>query len=116
MDLETLKKSHPDVYAAAVQVGLAQERDRVCAHLELGEQCAAMTIAVNAIKDGTAMNQTLTAKYIGAGLNRADRNVRQTETEAAAAVTAGAAVTATPSADLGDLVVAALESHRTDVA
>ena len=37
MNLSELKATHPDVHAAAVQVGIDQERDRVGAHLQMGE-------------------------------------------------------------------------------
>jgi len=77
MDLETLKAEHPGVYAAAVKDGVDQERDRVGAHIEMGTQSGAMDVAVKAITDGEGMTQTLAAKYMTAGMNKADITSRQ---------------------------------------
>lgn len=77
MDLATLKASHPDVYAAAVQEGVTQERDRVGAHLTMGEASGDMKTAVTAINDGSAMTAQLQATYMAAGMNNADVNNRQ---------------------------------------
>lgn len=110
MDLNELRSQHPELYAQAVQVGVDQERDRVCAHLEMGEQSGDLTTAFGAIRDGSGMTQTLTAKYLMAGMNRADRSARQAETDAAGASADGAAA-ATPG-DIGAQVVALLEQRR----
>lgn len=76
MDLATFKAQHPDVYSAAVQVGIDGERDRVVAHLTMGESSGDMDTAIGAIKDGSEMTITLQAKYMSAGMNRADVNAR----------------------------------------
>lgn len=86
MDLQTLKAQHPAVYAAAVQEGTAQERDRVSAHLTMGKASGDMDTAISAVEDGSAMTATLQAKYMAAGMNRADVQARQRDdTEAGAA-------------------------------
>lgn len=85
MDLKTLKAQHPDVYAAAVQEGADQERDRVTAHLTFGQQCGAMETAVKAINDGVGITASLTATYLTAGKNRDDVTARQEDDAAAAA-------------------------------
>lgn len=77
MDLKELKAQHPDVYAAAVQEGTDQERDRVTAHLIMGEKSGAMETASAAIKDGQGMTATLQATYLTAGMNRSDVASRQ---------------------------------------
>lgn len=77
MDLKQLKAQHPDVYAAAVQDGVDQERDRVSAHLIMGEKSGAMETASAAIKDGQGMTATLQATYLTAGMNRSDVASRQ---------------------------------------
>lgn len=77
MDLKTLQAQHPDVYTAAVQQGVDQERDRVSAHLTMGEASGDMKTAVGAINDGSAMTAKLQAQYMAAGMNRADINARQ---------------------------------------
>jgi ClpP class serine protease len=70
MDLTQLKTEHPDVYAAAVEVGKKEERERVCAHLKMGEAAEALEIAHAAIKDGAEMTASLTADYNAAILKR----------------------------------------------
>lgn len=101
MDLRELRAQHPDVYDEAVQAGVRQERDRVCAHLELGVQAGALETAHAAIRDGSEMTQTLTAKYLAAGMNKRDRELRQSETDAAAKTLDGAA--AKPAGEPEDL-------------
>lgn len=83
MDLKELKAQHPDVYAAAVQDGVDQERDRVTAHLIMGEKSGAMETASAAIKDGTGMTATLQATYLTAGMNRSDVASRQADDQQA---------------------------------
>lgn len=85
MDLETLKREHPALYAAARQAGVAEERDRVVGHLTLGESSGAMKVACAAIKDGSLLTATLQATYMAAGMNRQDVTARQTDEEQAGA-------------------------------
>lgn len=77
MDLQTLKAQHPDVYAAAAQEGRTEERDRVGAHLTMGEASGDMKTAIGAVQDGSVMTATLQAKYMAAGMNRSDVQARQ---------------------------------------
>lgn len=85
MDLATLKASHPGVYAAAVQEGVDTERDRVSAHLIMGENSGDIKTAIKAVTEGSAMTETLRATYITAGMNRQDTETRQDDDAAAAA-------------------------------
>lgn len=84
MTLEELKAQHPTLYAAAVaegvQQGVAKERDRVSAHIIMGDSSGDMKTAVDAIKAGTEMTETLRATYYAAGVNKTDKTNRQTET------------------------------------
>lgn len=77
MTLAEFKAEHPDLFAEAKAEGVAQERDRVTAHLTLGAQANAMEIATTAIKDGKEMTQTLTAEYMSAALSGANIAARQ---------------------------------------
>jgi ClpP class serine protease len=77
MDTKELKTKHPDVYAAAVQDGIDQERDRVNAHLTMGESSGDTKTAFAAIRDGSGMTATLQAQYMTAGMNRSDVSARQ---------------------------------------
>lgn len=94
---------------AAVTRGVNQERDRVLAHLTMGEQCGALSIAIEAIRSGAGMTLELQARYMTAGMNRSDRGQRQTESNAASAVVAGAGTGSAATPDLGDEVVTRLK-------
>ena len=72
MDLGKLKAEHPAVFAEAVAVGVAQELDRVSAHLVMGESSGDMKTAVKAIQEGSGMTATLQATYMTAAMNRTD--------------------------------------------
>lgn len=79
MDLSQLKQEHPAVYAAAVKQGVDQERERVAAHLQMGESSGAMDIAARAINDGSELagNNKLAAEYASAGMNKQNLQARQ---------------------------------------
>jgi ClpP class serine protease len=79
MDLNTLKAQHPETFAAAVLQGTTEERDRVSAHLMMGESSGDMKTASASIKDGSGMTATLQATYMTAGMNRSDIAGRQKE-------------------------------------
>lgn len=98
--------------ADAEQRGEARERDRVCAHLKMGEACGDMAIALEAIRKGSPMTQELQASYMAAGMNRSDRSKRQTETTAAVAVVAGEGESPANATDLGDAIVAQMKRER----
>jgi ClpP class serine protease len=98
---------------AATQRGVTQERDRVVAHLTMGEACGDMSIALDAIRSGASMTQEFTARYLSAGMNRADRKQRQVESNTAEAQLAGVAAASPVNAtDLGDQVVALLKNQQ----
>jgi ClpP class serine protease len=77
MDLNTFKAQHPAVFQAAKDEGKNEERDRVSAHLTMGQQSGAMDTAVKAAMEGSAMTMTLQAQYMSAGMNRNDVANRQ---------------------------------------
>ena len=79
MDLNTLKASHPDVYAQVIEIGKAEERDRVSAHLTMGSGSGDMETAIKAIEDGSQMTQALNAKYMMAAANRGDISARESD-------------------------------------
>lgn len=98
---------------AAVQRGVAQERDRVLGHLTLGEGSGDMSIALEAIRSGAGMTAELTARYMTAGMNRGDRGKRQTESNTAEAQLAGVgAASPKETTDLGDQVVTLLKGQQ----
>lgn len=111
MDLKTLQAQHPDVYAAAVQEGVASERDRVTAHVVMGENSGALDVALGAIRDGSEMTATLQAQYLTAGMNRNDQNNRQDDDAQASGADGAAADENDPEAEASqvlDLVEARL--------
>lgn len=93
MDLATLKAEHPEAYAAAVKVGrdegitvgVTQERDRVNAHLIMGESSGDMKTALAACKDGAEMTSTMQSTYLSAGMNRSDTQARDDDDAAVGA-------------------------------
>lgn len=89
MNLEELKAQHPDVFKAAVDLGVGQgveqERDRVTAHLISGEASGQMETALKAAKDGSVMTETLRMSYLLAAKNGADIEANQSESDLAAA-------------------------------
>lgn len=105
MDLNTLKAQHPDVYAAAI----AEEHDRVCAHLTMGQASGEMATAISAIEDKSPMTANLQAKYMAAGLNRRDQTNRQDDDAAASA--ADGANSNEEGTDAADLVCSAVEAQ-----
>ena len=77
MDLKQLQAQHPETFAAAMQKGITEERDRVNAHLMMGEESGDMKTASASIKDGSGMTATLQATYMTAGMARRDVESRQ---------------------------------------
>lgn len=106
MDLKTLRTQHPDLYnevrEEAHASGVAQERDRVVAHLMLGEKFGAMDVASEAIKDGSAMTMTLNARYLSAAADKSNVESRQNDGEATEQATGGTPETPEAERDLGD--------------
>lgn len=107
MDLATLQAQHPATFAAAVQQGIEQERDRVTAHVTMGKSSGAIETALNAIADGSALTLTLQSTYMAAGMNRSDVNARQQD-EPPAATTAVEITATTSDADNVAAMVAKL--------
>jgi ClpP class serine protease len=104
MDLKELQAKHPAVYQAAVDLGkeqgVAGERDRVNAHITMGDSCGAMGVAVKAIQDGVGFNMTLQAEYMSAGRTKSDVDARNVDAaEVAAAVTGASTATESPERD-----------------
>lgn len=113
MDLNELKAKHPDVYNAAVQVGINEERERVNAHLHMGKETAAMTVAIEAIEKGDGFGPMVTAKYVSAGMARNDQAARSEDDATAAEALANAGEGGTGAKDAtdeADFVAAAVET------
>lgn len=76
MDLIKLKTEHRELHASIVESTLATERDRVSAHLHMGQESGDMKTAVSAIKEGSGMTAELTAKYVTATARKAQTQAR----------------------------------------
>lgn len=81
MDLNQLKAEHPALYTAAVQMGAEEERDRVTAHLKLGQTSGDMDFAAKCIEDGKGFTASVQAHYMGAHMQRVEQNARAGESE-----------------------------------
>jgi ClpP class serine protease len=99
MDLEELKTQHPAVYKQAAAEGATQERDRVAAHLTLGEKSGDLKTAFAAIRSGADLSMEIQAQYLAASMNRADVAEHQAESDEAEAATADAETTSDKDTD-----------------
>lgn len=90
MTLDELQRENRDVYAAAVAVGVEQERDRVSAHLTYGQTAGAVDLAISAIKDGKGITESIKAEYFAAQANNNDIKNRQEDSDDAEGVVDGA--------------------------
>lgn len=87
MDLKQLKATHPETYEAAVSEGKKLERDRVSAHLKMGETSGDMATAIKACNNGDEMTQSLQAEYMAATVKKIQLEARAADDTS----TAGAA-------------------------
>jgi ClpP class serine protease len=98
MTKQEFQTQNPELYAAIAseeraagrKEGETAERDRVTAHLTLGESSGDLKTAHAAIVDGSQMTTTMQAKYMAAGMNRSAVQARQAESDAAGAAANGA--------------------------
>lgn len=80
MNISQFKAEHPELFAEVVAVGMTQERERVSAHLTMGEASGDMVLAMASINDGSEMSATINAKYMAAHMKRKETNDRNEET------------------------------------
>lgn len=111
MDLMTLKAQHPQLCDELEAQGVAKERDRVLAHLTMGERARAMDTAVKAIRGGDGMTLTLQAEYLTAGMNARDTQARQTDSDEAGKALESAKG-GSEQLSLGDQVAALMAARR----
>lgn len=109
MTKKELLAQFPELHAELLADGVTAERDRVEAHLAMGEASGDMKLAVASIVAGDQMTQKLTAKYMAAGMGRRETAARQEESDEVGKVLEGAkAPTAPQTLDNGDKVAAAM--------
>ena len=124
---EELKAQNPELYASLIAegeaAGEAKERKRVNAHVKLGKSSGSRELSDKFIASGvSAMDEEAFAEYQAAAMNRRDTETRQSESDTAVATVNGATpppATGAPAAasteaapDLGDQVVALIDSQR----
>lgn len=91
--LEELRATHPALAQALIAegyaLGVADERDRVTAHMEAGEACGDLTIAAGYIVEGTDYTrQAVQARYATASANRDETTGRADDNDTAPATPA----------------------------
>ena len=84
MNKEELKKKYPELYAEIYgegkEAGTKEERERVEAHLKLGEENNAMKIAAKFIREGNQLAENkVQAEYLSAMKNAAALNARNAD-------------------------------------
>ena len=79
MNMAEFKADHSDLFEAVKQDGVDSERDRVGAHLIMGEKSGDMKTAIEAINSGDGMTATIQAKYLTAAMNRTDVDNRHAD-------------------------------------
>lgn len=107
MDLKTLQAQYPGVYAEAVQAGVEQERDRVTAHLTMGEASGDMATALTACKNGSAMTEAVRSAHFAASMKNMQIGARADDDAQAGAAANNAS---TPAANTPDAFDAALDA------
>jgi ClpP class serine protease len=76
MDIKLLQAEHPEVFEAAVSIGVKRERERVDAHLTLADASGDMENAIKAIKEGGEMNAAVMAHHQAVAIKAAQQNAR----------------------------------------
>ena len=80
MDAKTLQLEHPATYAEVLSAGTIQERERVEAHMEMGDASGDMKMALDHIKSGSGFTVAINAKYMAAGMKNNAVMARNEET------------------------------------
>ena len=111
MDKKTLMAQHGDVYAAIIAEGVKAERERVSAHLIMGEASGDMVTAMKAIEEGAEMTALFSAKYQAAAMKRDAIAARKTDDALADTGTPAAA----PSADENGVDILAMAAEKCGV-
>lgn len=86
VDLKQLKADYPALYAEAIdqgkQEGVTAERERVSAHLKMGEASGDMKFAAECIENGKPLSaDSVQAHYLAAGMKRREQGARAEESE-----------------------------------
>ena len=99
MDLMSLEREFPEVYAECITLGIDTERERVLAHIELGRSCDAIEHSLEAIEEGAEFGPLIQAKYLAKSIKSKQIAERETETAKIPAVDALVAKTTDAESD-----------------
>jgi hypothetical protein len=82
MNKDELKAKYPELYAAIYgegkEAGAKEERERVEAHLKLGEDSGSMKVAAQFIREGkSVMEDKVQAEYLSARMNNGALKARE---------------------------------------
>lgn len=113
MDQEKEKAERAEELSAAVESGMKQERDRVVAHITLGQASGDMETAIEAIKSGDGITETIKAKHLGAEIKK--RSIEARAAEAPGPLAVAAPVETEKSADSRDKIKTDLEAAHSGV-
>lgn len=111
MTLKELKANYPELAEQLINEGVALERDRVTAHLTMGNAYGDMGTAIEAVEKGTGMTETIKAKYLVAGRNKEDRDDRTADDADLDDMNADSGTPKDESDEVLDLVAAKLEGR-----
>lgn len=81
MNEEELKAKYPALHNQIFQAGIDQEKDRVTAHITMGEAGNCQDLAVKNIKEGNLMTATVQAEYMAEGMKKRDISNRNEDDE-----------------------------------
>jgi len=77
--VEEFKSQYPDLYTQVFSAGVAGEKDRVNAHIEMAKSTGADKFALECIEGSESLSQTVIAKYTAFGLNNQQKKDRENE-------------------------------------
>lgn len=89
MNLDELKKSNPELYAQAVQIGKDEEHDRVMAHITMGKESGSLDIAMKHIEAKDGFTSSVAAEYMAAGMKSKTVQARKDDEPGTVAQSAG---------------------------
>jgi ATP-dependent protease ClpP protease subunit len=79
MNLEQLKKDHPELYAQVIQIGKDEEFEHVKSHITLGRQAGDLEMAVKNIEARKPCTLSVSAEYQAAGMRNISLQNRKSD-------------------------------------
>ncbi len=79
VDIKTLKAENSELFAEVLQLGVNQERERVAAHITMGDASGDLKLTAKCIKDGSELTALISAEHSAYALRNRDISSRQAE-------------------------------------